>query len=72
MAFKKKSKDDNVVDLRPQSGAGGTVTTVVESREDVVHVDGPAANGASTVSTPSSPSTNGSAPSVRTSVSATN
>ena len=33
MAFKKKSKDDKVADLRPQSGGGGGVTTVVNGRE---------------------------------------
>ena len=33
MAFKKKSKDDKVADLRPQSGGGGGVTTVVDGRD---------------------------------------
>ena len=33
MAFKKKSKDNDVVDVRAQNGAGGGVTTVVEGGE---------------------------------------
>ncbi|MGD0692355.1 MAG: GspE/PulE family protein [Acidimicrobiales bacterium] len=33
MAFKKKSKDNDVVDVRAQNGAGGGVTTVVEGTE---------------------------------------
>jgi type IV pilus assembly protein PilB len=33
VAFKKKSKDDKVADLRPQSGGGGGVTTVVDGRD---------------------------------------
>ena len=33
MAFKKKSKDNDVVDVRAQNGAGGGVTTVVEGSE---------------------------------------
>jgi type IV pilus assembly protein PilB len=61
VAFKKKSKDDNVVDLRPQSGAGGAVTTVVGSRDDSA-----AASVASTAppASPGSPGSNGSSTSV--------
>jgi len=33
VAFKKKSKDNDVVDVRAQNGAGGGVTTVVEGSE---------------------------------------
>jgi type IV pilus assembly protein PilB len=33
VAFKKKSKDNDVVDVRAQNGAGGGVTTVVEGTE---------------------------------------
>ena len=34
VAFKKKSKDEDVTDRRPSVGAGGNVATVVESREE--------------------------------------
>jgi type IV pilus assembly protein PilB len=53
VAFKKKSKDDAVVDSRAQSGAGGGVTTVVEGREETTHAS-PA--------TPPPPSSGGSNP----------
>ncbi len=59
MAFKKKNKDDNVVDLRPQSGGGGAVTTVVESGEadreqPTATVPSPAPGGPSTNGTSNS------------------
>jgi type IV pilus assembly protein PilB len=61
VAFKKKSKDDDAVKLRPQSGAGGAVTTVVEGGEAVDH-----ARTTTTVPSPSpgAPGTNGTSNSV--------
>jgi type IV pilus assembly protein PilB len=57
VAFKKKSKDDKVADLRPQSGGGGGVTTVVDGRDgaDVIQ-SSPVAEG----SLPSSAGSNSS------------
>ncbi len=55
MAFKKKSKDDSVADLRPQSGAGGAVTTVVENGE----ADRVAPSTTAPAPAPGAPGTNG-------------
>ncbi|MGB8196094.1 MAG: ATPase, T2SS/T4P/T4SS family, partial [Acidimicrobiales bacterium] len=59
MAFKKKSKDDDVVAPQPLSGAGGGVTTVVEARDATHAASTPAPSSGSGGSTPTS---NGSAP----------
>ena len=54
MAFKKKSKDDDVVDVHPQNGVRGGVATVVEGGNDADHAQ-------ATTSVPgSAPGSNGS------------
>ena len=54
MAFKKKSKDDDVVDVHPQNGVRGGVATVVEGGDDADHAQ-------ATTSVPgSAPGSNGS------------
>ena len=54
MAFKKKSKDDDVVDVHPQNGVLGGVATVVEGGDDADHAQ-------ATTSVPgSAPGSNGS------------
>jgi type IV pilus assembly protein PilB len=63
VAFKKKSKDDNVGDLRPQSDARGGVTTVVESLDEDSRTQSEApTQSTSPSSAGTNPSTNGSAP----------
>jgi type IV pilus assembly protein PilB len=63
VAFKKKSKDDKVAVLQPQSGAGGAVTTVVDGDGDAARVPSDVAFLSSpSSSTESNFSTNGSAP----------
>jgi type IV pilus assembly protein PilB len=63
VAFKKKNKDDNVADLRPQGGAGGSVTTVVDGRNATEVADRDSDLHESTSSSAgSNPSTNGTAP----------
>ena len=59
MAFKKKSKDDNTVDVRPARGAGGGVTTVIDGREEDENVQ---SGSAVQRPSPSTPSSNGSTP----------
>jgi type IV pilus assembly protein PilB len=54
VAFKKKSKDDDVVDVHPQNGVRGGVATVVEGGDDADHAQ-------ATTSVPgSAPGSNGS------------
>ena len=63
MAFKKKSKDDDVADHRAQSDGGGGVTTVIGDRvedevaptDDAVHSPSPSAAGANTSANGNSP-----------------
>src|ERR1035438_8116816 len=60
--FRSKSKDDNVDDLQPQSGAGGGVTTIVDGRDDAESVQADSlAPSSSSNPAGSNPSTNGSA-----------
>ena len=61
MAFKKKSKDNDVVDVRAQNGAGGGVTTVVEGGEADRALDASVLSPA-----PGTPGTNGTSNSVAT------
>ena len=61
MAFKKKSKDNDVVDVRAQNGAGGGVTTVVEGSEADRALAATVASPA-----PGTPGTNGTSNSVAT------
>ena len=56
MAFKKKSKDDNVADIRPQSGG---VTTVVDGRDGTDHVPSPPVVPSPLPNSPESNSSNG-------------
>jgi type IV pilus assembly protein PilB len=61
VAFKKKSKDNDVVDVRAQNGAGGGVTTVVEGGEADRALDASVLSPAS-----GTPGTNGTSNSVAT------
>jgi len=61
VAFKKKSKDNDVVDVRAQNGAGGGVTTVVEGSEADRALAATVASPA-----PGTPGTNGTSNSVAT------
>jgi type IV pilus assembly protein PilB len=61
VAFKKKSKDNDVVDVRAQNGAGGGVTTVVEGGEADRALDASVLSPA-----PGTPGTNGTSNSVAT------
>jgi len=56
VAFKKKSKDDNVADIRPQSGG---VTTVVDGRDGTDHVPSPPVVPSPLPNSPESNSSNG-------------
>jgi len=60
VAFKKKSKDDNVADLRPPSGGGGGVTTVVDGRDGADPIESSEVGQSSLPSSAGSNSSNGS------------